>query len=450
MALLQDDEELKRKALAALSTQDDSLYPRLDSGADATPVAAVTPQPTPRPVDSQMPGLRDTSDLINQAKALEAPQPPPNRVEQIIHAITAGMEGFAGGLSGGPGYFEHEAQRQKVAQEQQQNRLARAKELRQAAKEQEQTDIAEQQRWIENRRADTAEHRANAQDARQVAQDKRQASMDQATLERLQLEGWKSFEDATGQYLAKPNADGTLSKITVAGPKVQQKTGDDLQTYLASKEAERGRPSTAAEKTTDIERFKTLGPLATAAVQQQQLNKVPALTTVPKELVTHASDENDKASNAWLEAHQRGEDLGAFINAARKGNKVAGAYAPVEQVMFTNASQGIKRINDTELRAVKGAGDAKDRVESFFNHYTTGQPIPEGILNDMDTIRQAIMKSADSRFTQKTTFTNKNTGASFETDPYKAHGVDVPFNGTPPGKVVTPGSTGGWSVKVIK
>jgi hypothetical protein len=470
MARFLDDEEKKKQALLALQTADDVPPEMNDAGA-----AQAFVQATPVNKAPAIPALVDHSVEVaakrKAADAYDAPLPEPNKVERIIDAITSGMAGFTSGLTGGNQLQQYEAGKRQATQDEITNRLSKAKSLRDEARQQEQNDLAEQQRFIEGRRADTAQQqeidRANRPISRDIKEGGLTYSLDPHTglpIPGSQVTNPKpapqvkytpmavtlknggvvlAWADDTGHRILDMSGNDISSQVSGKQP---ISGGDDLQTYLAAKEAELGRPLKAAEKTAAIERYKTLG----FQQQQQQLNKVPSLANVPKELVSHASDEQDKTSNTWLEAHQRGEDLGAFIDAARHGNKVAGGYAPVEQVMFTNASQGIKRVNDTELHAIKGAGSAKDRVESFFNGYVTGQPIPESILTDMDTIRKAIMKSADERFKQKTTFTNANTGAGFEADPYKAHGIEPPSNGVPPGKVITSGSTGGWSVKVVK
>jgi hypothetical protein len=152
---------------------------------------------------------------------------------------------------------------------------------------------------------------------------------------------------------------------------------------------------------------------ATIAAQQQQYAGTP-MANVPPHLVQAAATDYKKATDAHDEAVQAADDLQTFTNLARQGNKVAYAYAPVEGVLTLNTGRGVKRVNMPEIESYGGAGSAMDRLKGWLGKQTSGASIPADVLNDMDTLHQAIRGNADNVYANKVDSTNKTFGSNFQ------------------------------------
>jgi hypothetical protein len=161
--------------------------------------------------------------------------------------------------------------------------------------------------------------------------------------------------------------------------------------------------------------MRMLGPqttfnLQTAAAKGGQ----GALQNVPPHLVPKAVEESSKAGQNYVTAAQAADDMKTFINEARKGNKIAYAYSPVEGVLTLNSGRGIKRVNMPEISSYGGAGSAWDRIQGFFGKQATGASIPPDILNDMEKMHQAVASNAKTAYQRNLQVINKNYGAAFE------------------------------------
>ena len=166
------------------------LPPPVDTSMPIAPYPAVQPQLAGPP-----PGSVEEAQA-RQLEAQSAPPLPPRGVkENLVSGIRAGLEGFAGGYTGGPGYFERQQVRDVQERQREQDLLSRAKELRgEGLKKQEMATTA----------ANIAED--NRRQAEQFAMQKK--------IQEQQLE--------LGKYLTTPKGAVT-SKVTPTGlqPEVQ-------------------------------------------------------------------------------------------------------------------------------------------------------------------------------------------------------------------------------------
>jgi hypothetical protein len=152
---------------------------------------------------------------------------------------------------------------------------------------------------------------------------------------------------------------------------------------------------------------------ATIAAQQAQYAGTP-MANVPPHLVQAAATDYKKATDDHDGAVQAADDMQTFTNLARQGNKIAYAYSPVEGVLTLNTGRGVKRVNMSEIEAYGGAGSAMDRVKGWLGKQTSGASIPASVLNDMDTLHQAIRGNADNLYANKVDSTNKTFGSNFQ------------------------------------
>lgn len=103
------------------------------------PQANIAPQPTPD--DPYNYRAQQLNQQAQQLEAQAAPPPAPHGLARFGQLLSAGLEGFTGGYTHGPGYFEHEAARQAQEHQRQQDLFGRARELRGEGEKQTQLGI---------------------------------------------------------------------------------------------------------------------------------------------------------------------------------------------------------------------------------------------------------------------------------------------------------------------
>jgi hypothetical protein len=172
---------------------------------------------------------------------------------------------------------------------------------------------------------------------------------------------------------------------------------------------------------------------ATIAAQQAQYAGTP-LATVPPHMAQAAANHYSKVTDAHEDAVQAADDLQTFTNLARSGNKVAYAYSPVEGVLSLNTGRGVKRVNMPEIESYGGAGSALDRIKGFLGKQVSGASIPPDVLDDMDTLHQAVRQNADKAYASKVAAGNATFGSTYKP---MVHPQDTSSPSTVPPEVKT-------------
>lgn len=139
----------------------------------------------------------------------------------------------------------------------------------------------------------------------------------------------------------------------------------------------------------------------------------PALSGVPPNLAQFATTQAGKLDNDYNKSKQTAEEMNAFINMAEAGNKAAAAEVPLAGTLQITTSNGVKRINRTEVEQFQGAGSLWDRIEGKLGKVTKGQPIPTDVLEDMRTMAGMIGNEAYGQYTTGLKSLNDRTGAKF-------------------------------------
>ena len=139
-----------------------------------------------------------------------------------------------------------------------------------------------------------------------------------------------------------------------------------------------------------------------------------ALANVPPHLVAPATADATKADQQFTQAQQAGNEMQSMVDLAKGGNKVAYAYSPVTGVLQINVAGQIKRMNMPEIESYGAAGSALDRIKGFIGKQASGASIPEGILNDMQSVSQMVTKGAQDKYQQDIKGINSWYGAKFE------------------------------------
>lgn len=170
------------------------------------------------------------------------------------------------------------------------------------------------------------------------------------------------------------------------------------------------------------ERQKTLGPAASASAADARLSRQQQFQ-IDKE----ARGQINAAEKQYRQAKESADALGDFIDLASKGNKIAGAAVPLEGTLEIVTSQGVKRINRTEVEGIEGAGSLFDRIQSKVGKWVKGQPMPADLLRDFkalnDTMRRNSYRTYSDAYDQA-----KDTYSAYGTDFNKIKKLPTPGN----------------------
>lgn len=105
-----------------------------------------------------------------------------------------------------------------------------------------------------------------------------------------------------------------------------------------------------------------------------------------------------KAQQSYRGAESTANMQREFISEAKGGNKAAVKIVPLEGALEITTSQGVHRINRTEVEQYGGAGSLWDRIVGKIGKGLTGKDIPDDVLNDMDKMTQEVEKNAWERY----------------------------------------------------
>jgi len=141
---------------------------------------------------------------------------------------------------------------------------------------------------------------------------------------------------------------------------------------------------------------------------------LPAVANVPPHLIAPATSAYQKSGEKLAEAQNASDDMETIIQAARQGNKLAGAYAPVEGVLALNTARGVKRVNMSEIESYAGAGNVSDKIKSWLGKAKDGQPIPADVLDDMEKLHSAVGDNAQKLHNNSVKVINQTYGANFQ------------------------------------
>jgi hypothetical protein len=137
------------------------------------------------------------------------------------------------------------------------------------------------------------------------------------------------------------------------------------------------------------ERRKQLGPLASGSQADKRQGERENAT-----VTRDARREIQKAQTQYQNSKEAGDALNGFIKLAQNGNKEAAATVPLEGTLRIVTSQGVKRINRTEVEGITGAGSLFDMIQGKVQKLTKGQPIPPDLLNDFKELNDVLIQGA--------------------------------------------------------
>jgi hypothetical protein len=154
---------------------------------------------------------------------------------------------------------------------------------------------------------------------------------------------------------------------------------------------------------------------ARANVEAQMLRgSNAAVANVPPHLVAPATADATKAGTEFAQAQSVTQRLNAMMQAARQGNVVAYQVIPEEGTLQITTSQGVHRINKTEIDQYAGGGSAWDRLVGHVGRQLTGASIPSNVLDDMGRIQQIQADGARSKYENSLNVINQSYGSTFK------------------------------------
>ena len=153
---------------------------------------------------------------------------------------------------------------------------------------------------------------------------------------------------------------------------------------------------------------------AAGRAPEQAANRAAGMQTEMQKtgagLATKAdADLNDVVSKA--------NNIKTSIQAARDGNELAASIAPLQTTLFVTTSEGVKRINETELKGVAGAGNLVQEINGFFSKKLSGDPVPDKIKSDMAQLMDLYSKSAAQKYQRTLNSINQRHGTNFQPSP---------------------------------
>lgn len=106
----------------------------------------------------------------------------------------------------------------------------------------------------------------------------------------------------------------------------------------------------------------------------------------------------DKAEGSYRTASQSADELQEMVDGIKTGNKIYAKALPLEGALAVNTSQGVKRINRTEVEQIAGAGSLLDKIQGELGKLKSGDSIPPNVLPDYEKLAKMLKQGAYSNY----------------------------------------------------
>jgi hypothetical protein len=180
---------------------------------------------------------------------------------------------------------------------------------------------------------------------------------------------------------------------------------------------------------------------AAGRAPEQAANRAAGMTT---EMTKKGAELATKADADFNDVLSKANNIKTSIQAARNGNELAASIAPLQTTLFITTSEGVKRINETELKGVSGAGSLVQELNGWFSKKTSGDPIPDKIKSDMVALMNLYSQSAADKYQRTIKSVNDRHGTNFQpssdlmssaTSGTASDTIQVQIPGHPPGTI---------------
>lgn len=150
---------------------------------------------------------------------------------------------------------------------------------------------------------------------------------------------------------------------------------------------------------------KLLGPEASAiAAANRQARSIDAATAQQgraqdfTEKQAGRTELTAKVEQPYLDAKEKADTMRSVIAAARGGNMTAASVQSLMGVLGLVTTEGVKRINTTELSEVQGAGSLLERLKGAAGRVVAGQPLSAKVQGDLEELSGILEKSAEKKY----------------------------------------------------
>lgn len=154
-----------------------------------------------------------------------------------------------------------------------------------------------------------------------------------------------------------------------------------------------------------ITRFKTLSTDASAvaaanrqALTIEQQNKIQQHAQDFTEAQAGRKELGDKVETPYRDAQEKADILRTVVQAAKNGNMEAAGVQKLLGTLGVVTTEGVKRINGTELEQVGGAGSLWDNIKSRVGKVTAGQPLDPKLQDDLVKLAGLLEQSAYKKY----------------------------------------------------
>ena len=117
-----------------------------------------------------------------------------------------------------------------------------------------------------------------------------------------------------------------------------------------------------------------------------------------------------KQSDSYTQFRSTADSLKNSLAAASNGNEMAAAVAPLQGTLFITTSEGVKRINETELKGVSGAGSLVQRINGALGKATGEGPLSQQLKDDMAKLVDIYTDAKYASYKKQTDYTKKLHG----------------------------------------
>ncbi len=248
----------------------------------------------------------------------------------------------------------------------------------------------------------------------------------------------KTLQGQKEQFSQAQSAQESAAKTTDANARaLTAQTGQQkLQAELP------GGPLYAGQ-VTDKDRYLQTQENMRAALSRQASNA--------NELQRQGITNLQKQSDTYTQFLATANSLKNSLAAAQDGNQLAAAVAPLQGTLFITTSEGVKRINETELSSVAGAGSLVQRIEGGLGKLAGSGPLSPQLKSDMAKLVDLYTTAKYGQYQKQATYTQKLHGLDTEKTPI----LDINGNITSGGALTSggavsakPGPPAGATMKV--
>lgn len=181
---------------------------------------------------------------------------------------------------------------------------------------------------------------------------------------------------------APRSLDEQLLQAITSGDKA---TADRITQTMKTAAAAKGDPAAIAAANRQA---------STIAAQIAQQGRAQGFT----EAQAGRGELTNKVEAPYLDAREKADTLRNVVALAKSGNKEAANVQGLLGVLGLVTSEGVKRINTTELDQVAGAGSLFDKIKGRAGSIASGQPIPEDLQNDLVQLSNMLEQSARKKY----------------------------------------------------